>query len=88
MRIKSDFLNISFDLLNMMERKIEEMEGYKEILRQLEQKEKQIIEENDKEIRANLIVDLADLNIECYNFVITGIIKMVMTKDFMYEDDL
>lgn len=88
MRIKSDFLNISFDLLNMMERKIEEMEGYKEILQQLEQKEKQIIEENDKEIRANLIVDLADLNIECYNFVITEIIKMVMTKDFMYEDDL
>ena len=88
MRIKSDFLNISFDLLNMMERKIEEMEGYKEILQQLEQKEKQIIEENDKEIRANLIVDLADLNTECYNFVITEIIKMVMTKDFMYEDDL
>lgn len=88
MRIKSDFLNISFDLLNMMERKIEEMEGYKEILQQLEQKEKQIIEENDKEIRANLIVDLADLNTECYNFVITEIIKMVMTKDFMYEDNL
>lgn len=88
MGIKSDFLNISFDLLNMMERKIEEMEGYKEILQQLEQKEKQIIEENDKEIRANLIVDLADLNTECYNFVITEIIKMVMTKDFMYEDDL
>lgn len=88
MRIKSDFLSISFDLLNLIERKIEGMEGYKEILQQLEQKEKQIIEENDKEIRANLIVDLADLNTECYNFVITEIIKMVMTKDFMYEDNL
>lgn len=74
MRIKSDFLSISFDLLNLIERKIEGMEGYKEILQQLEQKEKQIIEENDKEIRANLIVDLADLNTECYNFVITEII--------------
>ena len=88
MRIKSDFLSISFDFLNLIERNIESMPGYKEILQQLEQKEKQIIEENDKEIRANLIVDLADLNTECYNFVITEIIKMVMTKDFMYEDDL
>lgn len=84
-RISDSFRAMLLDACNDVEFKAQQTNEYKEILRQLELKENQLVDEADKAKKRELLREIDEINMDRYNFVISAVVEMMATQSYMYE---
>lgn len=87
-RISESFCAMLLDACNDVEFKMQQTNEYKEILRQLELKENQLVDEADKSRKQELLREIDEINMDRYNLIISAVVEMMATKSYMYEREI